>query len=183
LELAEFQPVLPLGRQLGRMRSDNEEVECGMDNFLLLVIGVLFILSAGVLILYFQTQQSFQEISKKLEVIQQPQNGARTSEAFKRELALNHDKLVVMEADITKNNRESLTEEELKTFDVARNQIKKSIAGLKANGDWVGIPFEYEWTEMLDRLPNVLNLYRKAEADKQALELAQENGQKNDQSF
>jgi len=154
-----------------------------MDNFLLLVIGVLFILSAGFLILYFQTQQSLQEITKKLEVIQQPQNGARTSEAFKRELALNHDKLVVMEADITKNNRESLTEEELKTFDVARNQIKKSIAGLKANGDWVGIPFEYEWTEMLDRLPNVLNLYRKAEADKQALELAQENGQKNDQSF
>jgi hypothetical protein len=34
---------------------------------------------------------------------------------------------------------------------------------------------------MLDRLPNVLNLYRKAEAEKQALELAQENGQKNDQ--
>jgi endo-alpha-1,4-polygalactosaminidase (GH114 family) len=158
-----------------------EEVGCKMDNFLLLVIGVLFILSAGFLILYFQTQQSLQEITKKLEVIQQPQNGARTSEAFKRELALNHDKLVVMEADITKNNRESLTEEELKTFDVARNQIKKSIAGLKANGDWVGIPFEYEWTEMLDRLPNVLNLYRKAEADKQALELAQENGQKNDQ--
>jgi hypothetical protein len=183
LELAEFQPVLPLGRQLGRMGPIQEEVGCKMDNFLLLVIGVLFILSAGFLILYFQTQQSFQEISKKLEVIQQPQNGARTSEAFKRELALNHDKLVVMEADITKNNRESLTEEELKTFDVARNQIKKSIAGLKANGDWVGIPFEYEWTEMLDRLPNVLNLYRKAEADKQALELAQENGQKNDQSF
>ena len=30
---------------------------------------------------------------------------------------------------------------------------------------------------MLDRLPNVLNLYRKAEAEKQALELAQEKGQ------
>ena len=157
------------------------EVGCKMDNFLLLVIGVLFILSAGFLILYFQTQQSFLEITKKLEGIQPPQNAARSSEAFKRELALNHDKLVVLEADITKNKRESLTEEELKTFDVARNQIKKCIAGLKANGDWVGIPFEYEWVEMIDRLPNVLFLYRKAEAEKQALELAQENEQKNDQ--
>jgi hypothetical protein len=158
-----------------------EEVGCKMDNFLLLVIGVLFILSAGFLILYFQTQQSFLEITKKLEGIQPPQNAARSSEALKRELALNHDKLVVLEADITKNKRESLTEEELKTFDVARNQIKKCIAGLKANGDWVGIPFEYEWVEMIDRLPNVLFLYRKVEAEKQALELAQENEQKNDQ--
>jgi hypothetical protein len=53
LELAEFQPVLPLGRQLGRMGPIQEEVGCKMDNFLLLVIGVLFILSAGFLILYF----------------------------------------------------------------------------------------------------------------------------------
>jgi preprotein translocase subunit SecY len=78
-----------------------------MDNFLLLVIGVLFILLAGFLIFYFQTQQNFQEISKKLEEIQHPQNGARSSEALKRELALQHDKLVVLEADITKNKRES----------------------------------------------------------------------------
>lgn len=163
------------------MEPIKEEVGCKMDNFLLLVIGVLFILLAGFLIFYFQTQQSFQEISKKLEEIQYPQTSTRSSEALKRELALQHDKLVVLEADITKNKRESLTEEELKIFDVARHQIKASISGLKANGDWVGIPFQYEWVEMLDRLPNVLNLYRKAEAEKQALELAQENGQKNDQ--
>lgn len=150
-----------------------------MDNFLLLVIGVLFILLAGFLIFYFQTQQSFQEISEKLDELQHPQNDSRSSDALKREMAMHHDKLVVLEADITKNKRESLTEEELKTFDVSRHQIKASIAGLKANGDWVGIPFEYEWAEMLDRLPNVLNLYRKAEAERQSLELAQEKGQTN----
>ena len=154
-----------------------DEARSEMDNFLLLVIGVLFILLAGFLIFYFQTQQNFQEISEKLDELQHPQNGSRSSDALKREMAMHHDKLVVLEADITKNKRESLTEEELKTFDVSRHQIKASIAGLKANGDWVGIPFEYEWVEMLDRLPNVLNLYRKAEAEKQALELAQEKGQ------
>jgi len=52
-------------------------------------------------------------------------------------LATHHDQLVLLEADISKNNRESLTEAELKTFDVARHHIKASIAGLKANGDWV----------------------------------------------
>ena len=66
--------------------------------------------------------------------------------------------------------------EELKMFDVARHQIKASIAGLKSSGEWVGMPFEYEWIEMLDRLPNVLSLYRKSEADKRAKELEQDQG-------
>jgi hypothetical protein len=99
-----------------------------------------------------------------------------STETLKRELALHYDKLVLLEADISKNKRESLLEEELKMFDVARHQIKASIAGVKSNGDWVGMPFEYEWTEMLDRLPNVLNLYRKSEADKRAKELEDEKG-------
>jgi hypothetical protein len=89
--------------------------------------------------------------------------------------------LVLLEAEISKNKRESLTEDELKTFDVARHKIKACIAGLKANGDWIGLPFEYEWVEMLERLPNVLGLYRKAEADKQARELAQEAASENTQ--
>jgi hypothetical protein len=145
-----------------------------VDSFFLLVIGVLFLLLAGFLIFYFQTQQNFKEISEKLEEIQHPHTGPRSSESLKHDMAVHHDVLVLLEAEISKNKRESLTEDELKTFDVARHKIKACIAGLKANGDWIGLPFEYEWVEMLERLPNVLTLYRKAEADKQARELAKE---------
>jgi hypothetical protein len=152
-----------------------------VDSFILLVIGVLFFLLAGFLIFYFQTQQNFKEISEKLEEIQHPHTGPRSSESLKHDLAVHHDMLVLLEAEISKNKRESLTEDELKTFDVARHKIKACIAGLKANGDWIGLPFEYEWVEMLERLPNVLGLYRKAEADKQARELAQEAASENTQ--
>ena len=152
-----------------------------MDSFILLVIGVLFFLLAGFLIFYFQTQQNFKEISEKLEEIQHPHAGPRSTESLKHDLAVHHDLLVLLEADISKNKREFLTEDELKTFDVARHKIKACIAGLKANGDWIGLPFEYEWVEMLERLPNVLSLYRKAEADKQARELAQEAASENKQ--
>jgi hypothetical protein len=152
-----------------------------VDSFILLVIGVLFFLLAGFLIFYFQTQQNFKEISEKLEEIQHPHTGPRSTESLKHDLAVHHDMLVLLEAEISKNKRESLTEDELKTFDVARHKIKACIAGLKANGDWIGLPFEYEWVEMLERLPNVLGLYRKAEADKQARELAQEAASDNTQ--
>jgi hypothetical protein len=152
-----------------------------VDSFILLVIGVLFFLLAGFLIFYFQTQQNFKEISEKLEEIQHPHTGPRSTESLKHDLAVHHDLLVLLEADISKNKREFLTEDELKTFDVARHKIKACIAGLKANGDWIGLPFEYEWVEMLERLPNVLSLYRKAEAEKQARELAQEASSENKQ--
>jgi hypothetical protein len=89
-------------------------------------------------------------------------------------MALHHDKLVLLEADISKNRRESLTEEELQTFDVARRKIRGCITTLKSNGSWIGMPFEFEWTEMLERLPNLQNLYKKAELEKQALLQAQD---------
>jgi hypothetical protein len=158
------------------MRPHHEKERFSVDNFLLLVIGILFILLAAFLIFYFQTQQSFQEITEKLDEIQHPHASMLSSETLKRELAMHHDKLVLLEADISKNKRESLLEEELKMFDVARHQIKASIAGLKASGEWIGLPFEYEWAEMLERLPNVLGLYRKSDADKRAKELEQELG-------
>ena len=148
-----------------------------MDNFLLLSLAVLFILLAVFLIFYFQTQQNFREISEKLEALQIPAAPSSSTVAFRRDLALQHDALVVLEANISKNKRDSLTEDELKAFDAARMRIKACIAGLKANGDWLGLPFDYEWAEMLDRLPNVLALYRQAEAEKKALEVNSENSE------
>ena len=145
-----------------------------MDNFLLLPVMVMFILLAVFLIFYFQAQQNFKEISDKLEAMQLPSSNARSTESFKRELALQHDVLVVLEANISINKRESLTEDELQAFDVARARINACISGLKANGDWLGLPFDYEWAEMLDRLPNLLTLYRKAEAEKKALAMEAE---------
>jgi hypothetical protein len=146
-----------------------------MDN-LFVVICILFIFLAGFLIFYIQTQLNFKEISQKLEVIQQPPKGNQAVETLRREMAVHHDKLVLLEADISKNRRESLTEDELQTFDMARRKIKGCIAVLKSNGGWIGLPFDYEWTEMLERLPNVQNLYKKAEADKQAQQIDMESG-------
>jgi hypothetical protein len=144
-----------------------------MDN-LIFVIGILFVFFAGFLVFYIQTQMNFKELQQKLEVMREPPKANTTVENSKREMALHHDKLVLLEADISKNRRESLTEEELQTFDVARRKIRGCITTLKSNGSWIGMPFEFEWTEMLERLPNLQNLYKKAELEKQALLQAQD---------
>jgi hypothetical protein len=139
-----------------------------MDHFLLLTACAIFIVLACLLIFYLQTQQSFNEIRNEIHEIQQQQVSRLPSETLKRDMAMHHDKLVLLEAEISKYNRESLTEEELKTFFVSRNQIQKHIASLKANGSWVGLPFEFEWSELSERMPNLVRLYKKSEADKAA---------------
>ena len=75
---------------------------------------------------------------------------------------------MVLEAELSTSKRESLTTEELESIDRARKTIKACIEELKLSGDWIGLPFDFEWTEMLARLPNVNTLYRKSE--QQALE-------------
>ena len=82
-----------------------------MDIFFVLLIGVLFTLLAGLLIFYFQTQQHFKEIALKLAAMEQPQKSVQSIEALKHELAKHRDILFVLEADLTKTQRDVLTEE------------------------------------------------------------------------
>jgi len=145
-----------------------------MENFLLLTVCAIFIVLACMLIFYLQTQQSLSEIRDELHEMQEQNASKLPAETLKRDMAANHDKLVLLEAEISKYHRESLTEDEIKTFVTSRNQIQKDIASLKANGHWVGIPFEFEWAELSDRLPNLVGLYRKYEAEKAAEAAAKE---------
>jgi hypothetical protein len=141
-----------------------------MDQLLLLLIGLLFTLIAGLLIFYFQTQQNFKEIAQKLQDIEHPQVATTSVESLKRDLAFHRDVLFLLEAEISKTEKDALTDEDLKKFDLARRHIKNCIAKLKANGAWIGLPYDYEWAEMLDRLPNLWGLYQKAELAMQAQE-------------
>ena len=79
-----------------------------MDN-LIFVIGILFVFLAGFLVFYIQTQMNFKELQQKLEVMREPPKANTTVENLKREMALHHDKLVLLEADISKNKYRSCT--------------------------------------------------------------------------
>lgn len=136
-----------------------------MDTGLLIVIMLLMLMLCGFVLLYFFTQQSLRQISNRLEAIQPARASTKRSpETIRRERAFCHDKLVVLEASLSVTPREDLTAEELEEIDRARRIIKGCIDELKACGDWLGLPFDFEWAEMLERLPNVNALYRKAAA-------------------
>jgi hypothetical protein len=129
------------------------------------LLFLFFFLLICVVLFYIFTQKSLNDISNRLQRLQSATPTARTSDVIRRERAYFHDQLVLLEADISTTGREDLTEVEVVEIDKARKKIKICVDELKASGDWIGLPFDFEWTEILDRLPNVNNLYRKAIAE------------------
>ncbi len=136
-----------------------------MNEGFLIVIMLLMVMLFCFVLFYFFTQQSLRQITTRLDTMQPARTTVRRSpDTIRRERAFCHDKLVVLEASLSVTPREELTAEEVDEIDRSRRVIKGCIDELKACGDWLGLPFDFEWTEILDRLPNVNVLYRKAAA-------------------
>jgi hypothetical protein len=134
-----------------------------MDTALLIVILLLMLLLICFLLFYFFTQQSLRDITARLNIALLPAAPPKkNSETIRRERAFAHDQLVLLEADLTNNPREELTPEELASIDQISKTIRTCIAQLKKSDDWIGLPFDFEWTDILARLPNINALYRKA---------------------
>jgi len=131
-----------------------------------LLIIMLFIVGMLCLVLYhFFIQQSLRDINNRLALLQPAPIQRRGVEVIRRERAHAHDQLVLMEADLVTNPRPNLSSDELENIDKYRKTLKGCIEELKLSGEWMGIPFDFEWTEILDRLPVINVLYRKSAAE------------------
>ena len=126
------------------------------------ILFFLFFVLICVVLFYFFTQQSLNDISARLNKLQKPEKVSRTPDAIRRERAYSHDQIVMLEAQLINEAREDLTEAEMQEVDKARKKIKSCADELKAVGDWSGLPFDLEWNDILDRLPVLNGLYRKA---------------------
>ena len=129
-----------------------------MTIFSVFVIFLLFFLMAGLLVFYFQTQQSLRDITHRVGQLQ-PQMTARSPNTIRTERAAHQDRLVLLEADLNQTPRETLDETELTLVDLSRDAIKLCNDELKHTGEWIGMPFDFEWAEIFSRLPTLKARY------------------------
>lgn len=129
-----------------------------MTLFSVFVIFLLFFLMAGLLVFYFQTQQSLREITHRVGQLQ-PQVPMRSANAIRLERAAHQDRLVLMEADLNQSPRDALAEAEMLLVDQSRDAIKLCNDELKHTGEWIGLPFDFEWPEIFNRLPTLKARY------------------------
>lgn len=124
---------------------------------------VFLLVLAGVALLYFLIQQRLNDISDRLNKMQLPavKKPGRSADDLRRDLASARDQLVVLEAKLVTEAREALSAEEIQTFELVRKKIKTGIEKLKQSGEWIGLPFDFEWPELQARLPRLDALYRR----------------------
>lgn len=132
---------------------------------LVVVLLVLLLMMLAVaLLMYYLTQQDLKNLSVRLQSLSSPSPAAhgRSSEAVRRERAASFDKLLVVEADLSVQPRDVLTDEELALFEEARLVIRRCNAELKQLQDWLGLPYDLEWVQLKERVPRLDALYRQA---------------------
>lgn len=151
-----------------------------MNTALILVIVLLVVLLVVCLMFYAVTQQDLRAIEQRLSKMDAPAKPAtqRSAETVRRERSEAHDKIVLLEASLSTQPREELTADELATYENSRRIIQARNAELRRSQDWLGLPYDLEWSQIQERLPQLCDLYRKAVSA--ALGQEQEAGQSPD---
>jgi hypothetical protein len=123
-----------------------------------LLLTVLF----GVGFSYYSNAQKMLSIRRELDKLQAQARSAHACSLLRNERARCHLELQSLEAELSTSGRTALSVDEIKRVELSRTTIKNCDEALKGAGDWLGLPFDLEWVDMLERLPHLDKLYRQS---------------------
>jgi hypothetical protein len=129
---------------------------------LTLVLLIFFFLAAalGAAVFYYLTLQNLAAVKREVDKLRDQADDARASALLRNERARCYQQLKALEADILARQRDSLSNEETAMVELNREEIQNCVNALKKSGNWMGLPFDLDWQEMWDRLPQLRALYR-----------------------
>jgi len=139
-----------------------------MNITLALLTFFFFAAVLGVGIFYYLTLQNLAHIRREVDRLQIRARAERASGMLRAERSRCQQELQALETDLGATERDALTPQELTLVDNYRESIKECVDALKSAGDWLGLPFDLEWVDVLQRLPRLQALYR-ASLDNQAI--------------
>ena len=139
-----------------------------MDTVLVFLIFFFLLVLMGSAVFYYLSLQNLAQLKREMEALKAGAAKSASSSAIRHERARCHQQLQQLESDLASTARETLTSEELSLIDYARDEIKKCTDALKQLNDWMGLPYDQEWVEMLKKLPCINTLYRAAAAAAEA---------------
>ena len=139
-----------------------------MDTVLVVLVFFFLLVLMGSAVFYYLSLQNLAQMKREMEAMKAGAAKSASSSAIRHERARCHQQLQQLETDLASTARETLTIEELSLIDYARDEIKKCTDALKHLNDWMGLPYDQEWVEMLKKLPCINTLYRAAAAAAEA---------------
>ncbi len=129
---------------------------------LTLVLLIFFFLAAMVAaaVFYYLTLQNLAAVKREVNKLRDQADDARASALLRNERARCYQQLLALEADLQARQRESLSNEETAMVELNREEIQNCVNALKKSGNWMGLPFDLDWQEIWDKLPQLRALYR-----------------------
>ena len=131
-----------------------------MNVTLVLLTCFFFAALLGAGIFYYLTLRNLAHIRREVDRLQIRARAERTSGMLRAERSRCQQELQALETDLGMTERNALTPQELTLVDNHRRSIKECVDALKNAGDWLGLPFDLEWVDVLQRLPRLQALYR-----------------------
>jgi hypothetical protein len=131
-----------------------------MNTTLVLLSSFFFAALLGVGIFYYLTLKNLAHIRREVDRLQIQARAERASGMLRAERSRCQQELQALETDLGATERAALTHQELTLVDNHRRSIKECVDALKNAGDWMGLPFDLEWVDVLQRLPRLQALYR-----------------------
>jgi len=131
-----------------------------MNTIELLSASVVSALVLGVAVSNYSAKQKMLQMRRELDKLQAQSRAAHACSLLRKERARCHLQLQSLEAELTAHERTALSAAEIAAVDLNRKTIKNCVEALKNAGDWLGVPFDLEWVDMLERLPRLNLLYR-----------------------
>ena len=115
---------------------------------------VILALCVAMIFAYSQQARRLQDIQAQLTKIEDSK-----PELLRQERAQWLDPLVLLEVQLSQSAETTLDEAQLQQIEAARDAVKSLNERLMAGREWMGPPFDLEWAEYLDRMPNLKKLY------------------------
>ncbi len=139
-----------------------------METVLVVLVFFFLLVLMGSAVFYYLSLQNLAQMKREMAALKEGAARSASSSAVRHERARCHQQLQQLESELSSTARETLTPEELSLIDYARDEIKKCTDTLKQLNDWMGLPYDQEWVEMLKKLPCINTLYRAAAAAAEA---------------
>ena len=139
-----------------------------METVLVVLVFFFLLVLMGSAVFYYLSLQNLAQMKREMAALKEGAARSASSSAVRHERARCHQQLQQLESELSSTARETLTPEELSLIDYARDEIKKCTDALKQLNDWMGLPYDQEWVEMLKKLPCINTLYRAAAAAAEA---------------
>jgi hypothetical protein len=136
------------------------KVNIHMNLTLVFLIALVFAALLGAAIFYYLTLKNLADVRREVDRLQIQARAERASSMLRAERSRCQQELQALETDLGATERATLTPQELTLVDNHRRSIKECVDALQKAGDWMGLPFDLEWVDVLQRLPRLQMLYR-----------------------